>query len=52
MGLYLGKEKINNISVGQIDIKPEQTKSVTITSNGTTTVMPDDGKTLSSVSIT
>lgn len=52
MGLYLGKEKINNLSVGQIDIKPEQTKSVTITSNGTTTVMPDDGKTLSSVSVT
>ena len=32
--------------------KVEQTKSVTITENGTTTVTPDVGKTLSSVNIT
>lgn len=32
--------------------KPEQTKSTTITENGTTTVTPDSGKVLSSVSIT
>ena len=34
------------------DAKEEQTKSVTITENGTTTVTPDSGKVLSSVSIT
>lgn len=32
--------------------KPEQTKSVTITTNGTTTITPDSGKVLSSVSVT
>lgn len=32
--------------------KTEQTKSVTITSNGTTTITPDSGKVLSSVSVT
>lgn len=32
--------------------KPEQTKSITITSNGTTTVTPDDGYTLNSATIT
>ena len=32
--------------------KPEQTKSTTITENGTTTVAPDSGQVLSSVSIT
>lgn len=31
--------------------KEEQTKSVTITENGTTTVTPDEGKTLSSVTV-
>ena len=32
--------------------KPEQTKSVTITENGTRTITPDSGKVLSSVSVT
>ena len=32
--------------------KPEQTKSTTITENGTTTIAPDSGQVLSSVSIT
>lgn len=32
--------------------KEEQTKSVTITENGTTTITPDEGKTLSSVNVT
>lgn len=32
-------------------IKPEQEKAVTITENGTTDVLPDDGKTLSRVSV-
>ena len=31
--------------------KEEQTKSVTITENGTTTITPDEGKTLSSVEV-
>lgn len=31
--------------------KEEQTKSVTITENGTTTVTPDEGKTLASVTV-
>lgn len=31
--------------------KEEQTKSVTITENGTTTITPDEGKTLSSVNV-
>lgn len=32
--------------------KEEQTKSVTITENGTTTITPDEGKTLSRVEVT
>lgn len=32
--------------------KEEQSKSVTITENGTTTITPDDGKTLSRVNVT
>lgn len=43
---------VTAIQAIQTGTKPEQTKSVTITSNGTTTVIPDEGKTLSSVSIT
>lgn len=35
-----------------VPIKEEQTKAVTITENGTTTVVPDSGKTLSAVTIT
>lgn len=44
----------NNVSViVNVDAaKPEQTKSITITENGTTTVTPDDGKVLTSVTIT
>lgn len=48
-------EALENIVQGDIPSgggKPEQTKSVTITENGTTTVTPDAGKTLSSVGIT
>ena len=43
---------VTAIQAIQTGTKPEQTKSVIITSNGTTTVIPDEGKTLSSVSIT
>lgn len=32
--------------------KEEETKSVTITENGTTTITPDEGKTLASVNVT
>ena len=35
-----------------VPIKEEQTKAVTITENGTIQVVPDDGKTLSAVTIT
>ena len=43
---------VSAVQAIQTGTKPEQTKSVTITSNGTTTVVPDEGKTLSSVSVT
>lgn len=36
----------------EASIKPEQEKAVTITENGTTKVLPDDGKTLSKVNVT
>lgn len=36
----------------EASIKPEQEKAVTITENGTTEVLPDEGKTLSKVDIT
>lgn len=32
--------------------KPEQSKSVTITENGTTAVLPDENKTLAQVTVT
>lgn len=38
-------------SGGGAPAKPEQSKSVTITQNGTQTVLPDEGNTLSSVTI-
>ena len=41
-----------SVNVDTPDKKEEQTKSVTITSNGTQTVTPDSNKVLSSVSIT
>lgn len=39
-------------AIADISSKEEQTKSVTITTNGSTTVTPDTNKTLSSVNIT
>jgi hypothetical protein len=55
MSLYYGGQKIKKLAVGSDviyeDPKEEQTKSVTITSNGVTTITPDAGKTLSSVSV-
>ena len=41
-------ETVNSLSSG----KEEQEKSIEITENGTTEILPDDGKTLSKVSIT
>ena len=41
-------EVVNSLSSG----KEEQEKSIEITLNGTQTVIPDDGKTLSKVNIT
>ncbi len=38
-----------DVEVGLTDRLPEQSKSVTLTKNGTYTVTPDDGKTLSKV---
>lgn len=47
---YDGMAKVNvEVNVPQ---KEEQGKTITITSNGTTTVSPDEGKVLSSVTIT
>lgn len=55
MSLYYGGQKIKKLAVGSDviyeDPKEEQTKSVTIRSNGVTTITPDAGKTLSSVSV-
>lgn len=47
----------NNVSIGGVvgtlqERKPEQIKSVTITTNGSTQILPDSGKTLSKVIIT
>lgn len=47
-----GMEKVTLTLTNIPEEKEEQTKSITITENGTTTVEPDEGKTLSSVSIT
>ena len=47
----------NNVSIGGVvgileEKKPEQEKAVTITTNGSTQIFPDSGKTLSRVTIT
>lgn len=42
----------NEATSGGGDEKPEQEKSVTITENGTSSVTPDEGKTLKKVNIT
>lgn len=47
---YDGMSKVN-VEVNCPEPKEEQSKSITITENGSTTVSPDDGKVLSSVEI-
>lgn len=48
----MAKIRGHNVVLFATAEKPEQTKSVTITENGTTAVTPDSGKTLSSVEVT
>lgn len=52
--IFVGNNQVKKIYKGSTllaEVKEEQTKSVTITANGTTTVTPDAGKTLSGVTI-
>lgn len=46
-----GTDGYSTITVN-VPSKPEQTKKVTITANGTTDVLPDDGYTMSKVTVT
>lgn len=50
-GVYEPAEGTDGYSTVTVNVpsKPEQTKSVTITANGTTDVLPDDGYTMSKV---
>ncbi len=53
--IFVGNNQAKKIYLGSTllaEIKQEQTKSVTISSNGTTTITPDSGKTLSGVTVT
>lgn len=53
--IFVGSNQVKRIYKGSTllaEIKESQSKSVTIQSNGVTTVTPDSGKTLDSVSIT
>lgn len=47
-----GMEKVTLTLTNIPEEKEEQTKSITITENGTTTVEPDEGKVLSKVTVT
>lgn len=52
--VFVGNNQAKKIYLGSTllaEVKEEQTKSVTIQSNGVTTITPDAGKTLSSVSV-
>ena len=46
-----GKDAMQKTTITLSGIKQEQTKEVNITGNGTTTIEPDEGKTLSSVTV-
>lgn len=53
--IFVGTNQAKKIYLGSTllaEIKQEQTKSVTISSNGTTTITPDSGKTLAGVTVT
>lgn len=52
--IFVGSNQVKKIYKGSTllaEVKEEQTKTVSVTQNGQTTVTPDSGKTLSSVTI-